>query len=546
MAGLQTSVRYASDGTAAVWHIPFPFRTAADVGVKLIAADGLEQPLSYGKDYVINGNAVMCVVPAGYSIALWLCAPLDDVLSASRTAALAPSSAPVAADSIAQAAAEAEASLAAKVAALSDDLDARQQQTDATAAAALEHMTAEADRLTEQMRQEAAAALPSLMQEANRQLDALRETAVALQSGIRAEIEKIRSSAQAAQTQTVEAEQRLSAAVADLNSARASVAAAESRASSGITSAGKAATGAIQQAQTVALSQIAAATASARRSAETTARLASGRDNAEGMLVPEAEIPAGELIELPGGLAYFPGRGMLTAYFQGCALALGYNFEEVGEQDALSSQIRLAFALRPGDEVLFRVFATNSAADAELASQRAERAAIAAAGDAADAAQSAADAAEAAEDAALQRWYAEKWAENSEVSARQSYGSAACAWQAAWQASIAAQPDRPGIAAVAQADDGIGGISGMCCLVPGIRHSPTPFMGLWPSETGEAGPYDGFFFLGQPYDDKPNRPPLPPCPEPTPPEPPTDPSEPERPAGPIVWGPCAAAGGKRK
>ena len=543
MAGLQTSVRYASDGSAAVWHIPFPFRTAADVGVKLIAADGLEQPLSYGKDYVINGSSVMCVVPAGCSIVLWLCAPLDDVLSASRSAALAPSSAPVAVDSIAQAAASAEAGLAEKAATLADDIDARKQQVDAAADAALGRMTAEADKLTAQVRQEAAAALPSLMEEASRQLEVLRETAGALQNGLRDEVERRRSAAQAAQTLATQAEQRLSAAVADINAARASVADAESRASSDITSAGKAATGAIQQAQETALSQIAAATASARRSAETTARLASGKDNAEALLVPDAEIKAGELIELPGGLAYFPGRGMLTAYFQGCALALGYNYEEVGEQDALSSHIRLTFALRPGDEVLFRVYATNSSADAELAAQRAERAAIAAAGDAADAAQSAAAAAEAAEDAGLQRWYAEKWAENSEISAQQSYGSAACAWQAAWQASIAAQPDRPGIAAVAQAGDGIGGISGMFCLIPGIRHSPTPFMGLWPAETGEIGPYDGFFFLGQPYDDKPNRPPLPPCPEPTPPEPPTDPedpTDPERPTGSIVWGPCTA------
>ena len=543
MAGLQTSVRYASDGTSAVWHIPFPYRTPADVGVKLIDNGGLEKALTCGKEYVINGSSVMCVVPAGCSIVLWLCAPLDDVLSASRTAALAPSSAPVAVDSIAQAAAEAEESLAAKVATLTDDLAARQQQADAAAAVALDRLSAEADRLKDNIRKEATAALPSLMQEANRQLDALRETAVALQHGLRDEVERRRIAAQEAQTLATQAEQRLSAAVADINAARASVADAESRASSDITSAGKAATGAIQQAQETALSQIAAATASARRSAETTARLASAKDNAEALLVPETEIPAGELIELPGGLAYFPGRGMLTAYFQGCALARGYNYEEVGEQDKLSSHIRLAFALKPGDEVLFRVYATNSAADAELAAQRAERAAIAAAGDAADAAQSAADAAEAAEDAALQRWYAEKWAENSEMSAQQSYGSAACAWQAAWQASIAAQPDRPGIAAVAQAGDGIGGISGMFCLVPGIRHSPTPFMGLWPAESGEIGPYDGFFFLGAPYDDKPNRPPLPPCPEPTPPEPPTDPedpTDPERPTGPIVWGPCTA------
>lgn len=543
MAGLQTSVRYASDGSAAVWHIPFPFRTAADVGVKLIDDGGLEKALTCGKEYVINGSHVMCVVPAGCSIVLWLCAPLDEVLSASRTAALAPSSVPVAADSIAQAAAEAEESLAAKVAALSDDLDARQQQADAAASATLERMTAEADRLTAQVRQEGQAALPFLMEEANRQLDLLRETALALQTGLKDEIERRSGAAQEAQRLAIQAEQRISTAVADLNSARASVADAESRASSGISSAEKAATGAIQQAQAVALSQIAAATASARRSAETTARLASGKDNAEALLVPEVEIPAGELIELPGGLSYFPGRGMLTAYYQGCALALGYNYEEVGEQNALSSHIRLTFALRPGDEVLFRVYATNSSADAELAAQRAERAAIAAAGDAADAAQSAAAAAEAAEDAGLQRWYAEKWAENSEISAQQSYGSAACAWQAAWQASIAAQPDRPGIAAVAQAGDGVGGISGMFCLVPGIRHSPTIFMGMWPSETGEAGPYDGFFFLGAPYDDKPNRPPLPPCPEPTPPEPPTDPedpTDPERPTGPIVWGPCTA------
>ena len=239
MAGLQTSVRYASDGSAAVWHIPFPFRTAADVGVKLIDDGNLEKTLTCGKEYVINGNSVMCVVPAGCSIVLWLCAPLDEVLSASRTAALAPSSAPVAVDSIAQAAAEAEESLSAKVAALTDGIDARKQQADAAAVAALERMTAEADRLTAQVRQEGQAALPSLMEEANRQLDVLRETAGALQNGLRDEVERRRSAAQAAQTLATQAEQRLSAAVADINAARASIADAESRASSGISSAEK-------------------------------------------------------------------------------------------------------------------------------------------------------------------------------------------------------------------------------------------------------------------------------------------------------------------
>ena len=89
MAGLQTSVRYASDGTSAVWHVPFPFASPADVGVKLIAADGRERRLTQGTDYVVSGGSVMCVVPAGCSIVIWLDAPVEAALTAARAAALA-------------------------------------------------------------------------------------------------------------------------------------------------------------------------------------------------------------------------------------------------------------------------------------------------------------------------------------------------------------------------------------------------------------------------------------------------------------------------
>lgn len=549
MAGLQTSVRYASDGTTAVWHVPFPYTVTSDVGVKMIAADGRERRLVEGTDYVISGSAVMCVVPAGQSICIWLDAPIDAAMTTARMAAIAP--APVALPTAniydvqtTQTAQGTDAALAQALARIADSLDAQAQRQAEAEAAAQQRLSAEADAMAAKAQESAtASAVSAVSAEAEAQRQALQQEGATLTAGLHSEAEAAQRAASDAMTLAQQAGARLDEATAGINAASVSLTATASRTRADVESAGTAATQSVRQAQATALAQIGAATEAARQRAATYTALSSGTSNAESLLVLDAPISAGAEVQLPGGLTYYPGRGMLMVFFQGCALAIGKNFEEVGEVGTLSNRVRMQFDAAAGDEILFRVIATNSCADAEQSAARAERAATEAAGSAADA-KASATAAEAAEkrieDAA---WYAEQWAENAATSAEQSYGSAKCAWDAAYQASISAQPDRPGIAAVAQAEDGMGGVSGLYVLIPGIRHSPTPFMGMWPADAGETESFDGFFFLGEPYSDAPNRPSLPPCPEPVPPDPPTEPTDPEKPSGTISWGPCN--GGKR-
>lgn len=547
MAGLQTSVRYASDGTSAVWHVPFPFASPADVGVKRIAADGQERRLTLGTDYVVSGSAVMCVVPAGCSLALWLDAPIDAALAASRSAAvrqetgaggMTPAmpavvpSYPVSAQ---------ETPLAQALARIADSLDAQAQRQAEAENEARERLAGEAGALLEQSREAArAAAVASVGAEAAARTETLRQTAATLTAGLHTQADAAAKKADDALEQATQAGKRLEDAAASINAASASLSEAVERGGKEVRGAADAATQAVRQAQSTALAHIGAAV---QRAVNAT-RLSSGTGNAEALLVPDAPIPAGTEIRLPGGLSYQPGRGMLMAFYQGCALALGHNFVEVGCDCETSQRVRLLFAVRPGEEVLFRVIATNSRAELEAVTQRAEAAADEAEGFAKDAEASAGKAEQAQKKAEDAQWYAEKWAENAAISAEQSHGSAQCAWEAAYQASIAAQPERPGIAAVKEAGDLDGALSGAYLLNPFLRHSPTHFMGMWPVQAGDEAVWDGVFFLGQAYPDTPMPPPMPICTQkPQKPEDPTAPPDGgegggEGGASSAVWGPC--------
>ena len=548
MAGLQTSVRYMSDGTSAVWHVPFPYASPTDVGVKQIAADGMEKTLTQGTDYVLNGSAVMCVVPAGCSICIWLNASIDSAMTAVRTAMLAPqtmAAAPaVSTYDMTQATQAADTELAQALARIADSLDAQAQRQAEAEAAAQQRLSAEADAMAAKAQESAtASAVSAVSAEAEAQRQALQQEGATLTAGLHSEAEAAQRAASDAMTLAQQAGARLDEATAGINSASVSLAATASRTRADVESAGTAATQSVRQAQATALAQIGAATEAARQRAATYTALSSGTSNAESLLVLDAPISAGAEVQLPGGLAYYYGRGMIMVFFQGCALALGHNFEEVGAEGQLSDRVRLLFDAQAGDELLFRVIATNSCVDAEQSAARAERAATEAAGSAADA-KASATAAEAAEkrieDAA---WYAEQWADNAATSAEQSYGSAQCAWDAAYQASIAAHANRPGIAAFATSSDLDGALSGAYFLNPFARHSPTYFMGMWPVETSTDAVWDGFFFVGTPYPDTPIPPPMPICTEK--PQKPDDPVRPPSDGGSsgsdgttAVWGPC--------
>ena len=134
------------------------------------------------------------------------------------------------------------------------------------------------------------------------------------------------------------------------------------------------------------------------------------------------------------------------------------------------------------------------------------------------------------------------WADAAAESAEQAFGSAQCAWRAAWQASLAAQPERPGMAAFAATEEILGALSGAYFFNPHVRHGPTVFMGLWPlSDMAHDGGWDGVFFLGPPYPDAPTPPPAPPCKPPVKPDGPGEDDAERSPSG--VWGPCGGGQG---
>lgn len=85
------------------------------------------------------------------------------------------------------------------------------------------------------------------------------------------------------------------------------------------------------------------------------------------------DVPAGTIIALPNGLRYLVGRHHLRVAWNGIALALGKTFEEVGETDAVSTEIRLAFGASAGDEINAWV-SPLGAADASAAVEAAQAA----------------------------------------------------------------------------------------------------------------------------------------------------------------------------
>lgn len=592
MAGLQTSVRYASDGTSAVWHVPFPFASPADVGVKRIAADGRERRLTQGTDYVVSGGSVMCVVPAGESIVIWLDAPVEAALTAARAAALtsggtasltsggmAGTAATMTATGMTgttgamtatgmtgmtgAAATGTDTALVETLTRLAESLETQTRRQEEAEAETRTRLAGEAEALLERSREAAReAAVSSVSAEAATQAETLRRTAESLRADLRGEAEAAARTADEALTRATLAGERLEAATSSMNAASATLSDAAARGQADVRGAADSATRAVREAQSAALAHIGAAA----RTAVNATLLSSGTGNAEALLVTEADIPAGTEIPLPDGLSYQPGRGMLMAFYQGCALALGRQFEEVGGADATSDRVRLRFAVAAGDELLFRVIATNSRAELEAITNRAEAAADEAEGFAKDAEASAGKAEQAREKAGDAQWYAEQWADNAATSAEQSHGSAQCAWEAARQAAIAAQPDRPGLAAVSDVSALDGALAGAYLLNPFLRHRLTPFMGLWPVQAatadaataggasgdpaGEGLDWDGFFFLGPAYPDTPVPPPLPSCTQkPQKPEDPTAPpdgGDPDDPDGSgsgsdgstVVWGPC--------
>lgn len=62
-------------------------------------------------------------------------------------------------------------------------------------------------------------------------------------------------------------------------------------------------------------------------------------------------VASGAEIAIPGGIKYLVGRKHLRLSWNGCVLYRGQNFDEVGQDDAFSTSIKLLFEAQAGDEL---------------------------------------------------------------------------------------------------------------------------------------------------------------------------------------------------
>lgn len=62
-------------------------------------------------------------------------------------------------------------------------------------------------------------------------------------------------------------------------------------------------------------------------------------------------VASGAEITIPGGIKYLVGRKHLRMAWNGCVLYRGQNFDEVGQDDAFSTSIKLLFDAQAGDEL---------------------------------------------------------------------------------------------------------------------------------------------------------------------------------------------------
>ncbi len=460
-----TSIRYVSDGHTALWPIPFPFGAPSDVGVKLVDAEGRERRLTHGTDCLVGRDCVTAVVPAGTSLVIWLDVPVEEALERARARAARP---PVPGPVYPGPAVPPPPPpppgphpevlrLAAQVAELQRDRDA----------ALIAARAAEADAQVQRLKDEGQAQADTLS----------RDVTARLEAAAREHLVRLEKEAAGLAETAAEARNQAAAALKNASEAR---------------------------------EQLAQAVAQARHEAVenvTAAASLGSTTNLEGYFEQGTDRAAGDVLHLPAGLLYYPGRAMLRVVYQGTTLSCGKHFEEVGEADVPSDGIRPLFASRAGDQWGFWVVASNVGAVAEAAAGRAERArdeaadAAAEAGKAADKAGADADqASDAADKAGL-------WSGVAEDMADEAHRLARCAWKAAYQASVSAA--RPGIAAVRDLDELAHCVSGVYVIIPQLTHAPTPFMGLWPVAGIEETLWDGVFFFGPPYPDHPTPPPVP-------------------------------------
>ena len=443
------------------------------------------------------------------------------------------------------------------------------------------------------------AAIANEATEAQQKLVAQRDASVA---EIRSATTNAVDEAEAARQKALEAQQAASEALAKLEAARAAFDKAVAEAQETLGNAEENARDSLAMLASQASMSLAAAEEETAARIRHDCELHHGCINQDGHFTQTVVWKSGSIIPLPEGIKYYPGRNMLRVTHNGRTLVLNVDYQEVANADdnrGPSGEIKILFDSAVNSLWSFWVVAANAgrraidaAADAEHARRRSEEWA-ARSRDYANQADAIRNGA--ADDAALAQktleatgqeyaaalttirrdtWKAGQkaehnirmgryaalteignnknaamaeidearrvvdcWRQASSKSARASHEMAQCAWDAAWQASM--QSRRPGIASVRKFRDLFKCASGVYVINPHIAHSPTIFMGIWPVQKFGDIQYDGIFFVGPQYPDKPNPPPKPkprpkpqcPCQRPEP-----DPANPKD--GPVEWGPC--------
>ena len=77
----KVEVTYVSDGRGAMWQLPFPFLHPSDIGVRLIDTLGIYHEKHTPDEFVVYWDFIVCVVPVGWRIKIWLIPPLERVLA---------------------------------------------------------------------------------------------------------------------------------------------------------------------------------------------------------------------------------------------------------------------------------------------------------------------------------------------------------------------------------------------------------------------------------------------------------------------------------
>lgn len=86
------SVKYKGNGSNFVWPMPFPFGDMSDFGVRLKDSNGIERLLEPVRDYLVENTSLICLVPLGCEIILWLKTPPAEAEAANQARVMAASS----------------------------------------------------------------------------------------------------------------------------------------------------------------------------------------------------------------------------------------------------------------------------------------------------------------------------------------------------------------------------------------------------------------------------------------------------------------------